>query len=234
MITPPTPLRIFIFFILYEILPITYKSFNNKHNPKPYVTTNTTLKNLTLQNKSGHNQHTILEFIHPYHIPLIGIFHILLVQFSFIFNLIFNENEKKINGIVLLENSIYYALCQAFILGICQIFSFFSEEMTWFCAIYFATYYAWFIIQKAKSLRYCTSSPLCLKISMMTFCMATVPYLAYYNIKKMSLLLNHNNNIYLQFMAWISADVCAYCHNTLCILYAAVKNISNIQIAHYE
>ena len=52
-----------------------------------------------------------------------------------------------------------------------------------------------------------------------------------YNFKKnkMSFLSdNVSNNIYLQFIAWISADICAYYHYMLCILYAVINNISNI------
>jgi hypothetical protein len=234
MITPPTPLRILIFFILYSLLPGIHNLIDKQNAVNG--------PNITSQNKFREireiedTKNYLLDSIYPYHIPLIGVLHVLLVHFSHIFRTI-NHNEKNHNGIVLLENSIYYALCQAFILGVCHIFYFFTEEMAWLCTIYFATYYAWFIVKTASTLQHCTSSPTCLKMSMFIYCIATVPYMAYYNFKKnkMSFLSdNVSNNIYLQFIAWISADICAYYHYMLCILYAVINNISNIPITYYE
>jgi hypothetical protein len=224
MITPPTPLRILVFFILYGLVPSIHNLIINEQ------------KGFRVGQGEEETRSYALDLIDPYHVPLIGVLHILLVHLSHFFSII-GDNKKNHNSVILLESSIYYALCQAFIIGVCHIFSFFTEEITWLCAIYFATYYAWFVVKTASNLQHSTSSPTCLKMSMFIYCTATVPYIAYYNFKKnrMSILSdNAKNNIYLQFIAWISADICAYYHYTLCIVYAIIKNISNIPITYYE
>ena len=150
-------------------------------------------------------------YLYPFMLPLLGILHMCLVHISSLWS----DRVHSIHSLHVFENSVYYGLLHASVLGILQTCMILEESTLWTVAAYCALFHAWSVVETARILPNCTLSFLCLAVSMSLFCFFTLPITlknaihgrseCFASVSDYILSTTHSH-----FIGWCIADACFF------------------------